>query len=162
MESRWNSGLSSLFINLNHARAANCLLAETLSSLNIDFCMVNEPYFLKNKIVGFPNKFNIIQFKEEPRAAIIICNPKLLFTIFYISREIVAIKLEAHGSCFLILSIYSPPLEDLRDKLQDFEDEPIVIKGDFNAKSSLWSTRNTDERGQFLLDFLSRTGASHK
>ncbi|GBM54901.1 hypothetical protein AVEN_77812-1 [Araneus ventricosus] len=64
----------------------------------------------------------------------------------------------------LLLSIYSPPSEDISITLQQIEDclniqhDGVILAGDFNAKSPIWGGTQEDERGKDLADFAFSRG----
>lgn len=156
--------LRFLSINLQHAKAANFALAQYLIKHCIDICLINEPYFLQGTIPGFPNNFRIENDAVEPRSAIIITCNDIYYKKKHVTKDIVSIAIELTNKDELVLiSAYSPPSEDLSDKLLRVETvinsnfgKSMLIYGDFNAKSSAWSPRRTDERGDTLLEFTAR------
>ncbi len=61
-------------INLQHAYTANCLLSKKFSDDKFDFGLIQEPYFLENKIKNISSGELIYKSdgSRPPRAALII------------------------------------------------------------------------------------------
>ncbi|GBN31382.1 hypothetical protein AVEN_12453-1 [Araneus ventricosus] len=105
----------------------------------------------------------IVEDCEDMRVSLIVkgkFNPKLKKnSAFCTAGE----KIELSGEKFLMISIYCPPSEELGENINEittlllrFPQEKIVILDDFNAKSSIWDPRNTDERENIVHDLINQ------
>lgn len=86
------SKLSSLhfgLINLNHSRPATALLNQDILANHLDLVCVTEPYYTDMGVANFTLSFKIVAIKTKPRAAIIIINNDINYTI--IAEYILAI-----------------------------------------------------------------------
>ncbi|GIY79612.1 RNA-directed DNA polymerase from mobile element jockey [Caerostris darwini] len=98
-------------------------------------------------------------FHSSPKAAIII-KSSISSQILLNSQEAVIIMAQLLNKFHLIISIYCPPGKNLEASLEiikpfilKYADIPILLLGDFNAKSRVWGQRDLDERGSSLLAF---------
>ncbi|GIX76034.1 RNA-directed DNA polymerase from mobile element jockey [Caerostris darwini] len=78
--------------------------------------------------------------------------------LVFCNQEMVIIKAQLGDHDTLLISTYCPPNKDLdinlgiiRAHIHNNMQCPIVLLGDFNAKSRVWGQRNLDERGSKLL-----------
>ncbi|GIY78163.1 putative 115 kDa protein in type-1 retrotransposable element R1DM [Caerostris darwini] len=149
-------------LNLGNARAAMAFLNNSFAEHDYDFFSLNEPYSFQDKITNIPKTYKIAAFHSSPKAAIAI---KAAFNSqsIHITREVVVILAKIHNTDFLLASIYCPPssnievnLNSLIPFLNKYSETPMIILGDFNAKSRVWGQRNLDERGSKLLMFCNQ------
>lgn len=150
-------------VNLNHARAAASVLEHDVLSLGLDMIGITEPYFYNDQICGRPPGFIQVAYPNEPRAALFI-KSQIHFVTLLAERDLVALSTSWNERELLVICGYCPPsasLEDFLVRLENFclkfPAHPLVLMGDFNAKSSAWSPRPTDDRGRILLEFIHRT-----
>lgn len=153
--------LRAAFINLNHARAANDQLCHDLIGNNIDIAGVNEPYYTKNGIVGFPSICDIFAHDDNPRAAIIIHNSRIKVVPLAVNKDDIILSIHWNEVDFLVYCTYCPPSTPISDKITDLENvlvkydnHKIIICGDFNAKSELWGENKMDSRGHELINLI--------
>lgn len=160
-----DSSIRVAHINLNHARAANLQFGEDLISRSVDWASVNEPYTFEGKIVGIPQKFHSIykiDKERPPRAALLIEN-QYQVTVLTLGRDLVSAEVKLGNEVIEVVSTYCPPSGDLPLHLRDLEAVLAtnttgnkLLLGDFNAKSRIWSPRDTDSRGEILEDFCNQ------
>ncbi|KAL7723838.1 hypothetical protein ACLKA6_002331 [Drosophila palustris] len=117
-----------LQLNLNHCRAAQDLLAQTIRENRIDVAVISEPYAAKEEGVWLQSL--------DGGAGIWSCasTPQQLTQRCYIAPR-------------LSLTEFSSVLEDLAQDTQD--KSPILIAGD-------WGSSRTTPRGSILLDTFAR------
>ncbi|KAF8788627.1 Retrovirus-related Pol polyprotein type-1 like protein [Argiope bruennichi] len=127
----------------------------------VDCICITEPYLYEEQLVGIPNGYNGI-YNSESRTAIIIKN-SIKFIPIQIEKDFIAINCSGENSQTIVISIYCSPSEDLHPNLEKLEktiarfpNYPIIINGDFNAKSPAWGKDKQDERGKNLLGCLNR------
>ncbi|GBL74565.1 hypothetical protein AVEN_176507-1 [Araneus ventricosus] len=149
-------------INVNHARVASDLLENDILKRNYDLVCINEPYFYQNTIGGCPKGYLQIAFNLEPRVAIII-KSTLNFIKIEVERDMAVLSVIWNDMEYIIVNIYCSPSENLDSQIlkleticNRFPNHRIIIMGDFNAKSSAWSPRPTDERGKSVLEFVNK------
>ncbi|GIY45302.1 hypothetical protein CDAR_246031 [Caerostris darwini] len=148
--------------NWNFESTPEAFLNNSFAEHDYDFFSLNEPYFFQDQITNIPNSYKIAAFHSSPKAAIAIKAAYNSQSIL-ISREVVVILAKIHNTDFLLTSIYCPPsnnievnLHSLTPFLNKYSDTPMIILGDFNAKSRVWGQRNLDERGSKLLMFCNQ------
>lgn len=157
-----NLKMSFIHLNLNHARIANSLLGEDVTNQKIEVVSINDPHTREGKIVGLPRQLQVFSKENSdtpPRAAILVKKGvKAMAKI--VTRDLVMIQIEQTDRTLDVISIYCPPSEDILAQLRPLEAALLmdpnngkIIMGDFNAKSSVWSPRSTDPRGEAVIDF---------
>lgn len=145
-ESEYKNSLSILQINLNHSYTATEHLKINQLTLKNQITCIQEPYYVKNKIIGFSTRDTIIQGNIKPRTAIIIHNNKLIdLHIEKTERNIIAIVITTKTEELLLINVYAPPNDDIKETIKEvkeitdkFEHLPTLIVGDFNAKNPVW------------------------
>ncbi|KAF8789510.1 hypothetical protein HNY73_007443 [Argiope bruennichi] len=123
----------------------------------IDCICITEPYLYEEQLVGIPNGYNGIFYESGSRTAIII-KKSFKFIPIQIEKDFIAINCTGDSFQTIIISIYCSPSEDLHPNLEKLEkmfvrfpNYPIIINGDFNAKSPAWGKDKQDEKGKHLL-----------
>ncbi|XP_041632305.2 uncharacterized protein [Drosophila kikkawai] len=140
-----------LQLNLNHCRAAQDLLSQTVFEEEIDIAVLSEPY--KSKAEG------VWQQSADGGAAVWSCGQSPGHLSQRASRPGYArAKVQATTiySCYLAPSLH---IDAFRDILQEIARDargrsPVLIAGDFNAWSTAWGSSKTTQRGTILLDAL--------
>ncbi|XP_015125408.1 uncharacterized protein LOC107047178 [Diachasma alloeum] len=139
-----------LQLNLNHCEAAHDLLMQTVRELKPDLVMISEPYRhldTQSWITDASKKAVIWACRNQPFQSI---------TGEGIHNGFV----KARVSGIYFYSCYAPPSLPL-DEFTDFLDEltedanrhfPVAIAGDFNAWAVEWGSRETNPRGQAILE----------
>ncbi|GBM32828.1 hypothetical protein AVEN_216533-1 [Araneus ventricosus] len=78
------------------------------------------------------------------KAGIIVFDPFLQAMKVFSASNVVGMTFNWGRKNILLLSIYSPPSEDISITLQQIEDcltiphDGVILAGDFNAKSPIW------------------------
>lgn len=154
--------LNLLQINIGECRVAHDLMMATATQIGIDIALVSEP----NKALceGLEGCF----LDQNHRAAIVVTNRNLLITEVG-PADNAGFRWVKVGEV-RIYSVYWRPTktgEDL-NRYVDFLDRletsvrsaegPVVIAGDFNAKSPEWGAPFEDRNGRALTDFMASAG----
>lgn len=141
-------------LNLNHCRAAQDLLAQSVRELRIDVAVLCEQY----RDVDRPGWLS----DSSRRAAIWSCG-SLSPVASRVSSEDGFVRGEVAG--VTIYSCYASPNEPIAS-FHDFlgrlvadirGQHRVILMGDFNAWATDWGSRHTDVRGRALLDALAAT-----
>ncbi|XP_043064710.1 uncharacterized protein LOC122320583 [Drosophila ficusphila] len=137
-----------LQLNLNHCRAAQDLLAQTVRALKIGLAILSEPYASKHDGIWFQN--------SQGGASIWSCSPRpLQIQCRHSGRGFVRAKVGSLTiySCYIAPSVDSQTFGSIVDDiLEDARGRhPIIIAGDFNAWATEWGSRLTNHRGHILL-----------
>lgn len=140
-------------LNLNHCDTAQQLLWQSIRERECDIALLSDPYRVP------ANSRNWLADAKRSVA--------IWVTGQYPIQEAVAaeegfVVAKVHGTFFC--SCYAPPrwtverFGRMLDRLTDVlaGKSPIVVAGDFNAWSTLWGSRETNRRGQDLLEALAR------
>lgn len=136
-------------INLNHAQAAQDLLMQKVLEENVEIAAVQEPWSTTNEDYWFKSR--------KGTAAILWNRGVSQFPCKTVMKGLHTIAVKYRH--FVLVSCYSSPNATQREYeqlLQEIrlvvtqEKNNIVICGDFNAKSPLWSCKIEDHRGKDL------------
>jgi len=144
-----NEIMKFLQINLNHCRAAQELLHQTVAERNIDIAIISEPYKLidSNKYVSnTTNSASVWACSSEP------------FFLDNVSSGAGYARTFFRG--IWVYSCYMPPrwsLQEYGNALDELVEDvrthtPSIVAGDFNAWATEWHSRFTNARGELLLE----------
>lgn len=150
--------------NCNHSYTATEHLKITQEATQTHISLLQEPYYLHDKIIGFSLTDKVIQHHTKPRSAIIIHTKLADIYPAFVTRDIVAVRFTTKTLDFYLISVYAPPHDEIENTLTtlhsliiQFRPIPILIGGDFNAKSTVWGGNTTDHRGTELAQFIIAT-----
>lgn len=140
---------------------------ERLLNTSFDIICAQEPYSFKNI---FSPKTIVIKNNDKFRCATFYKNQnlKILANFEKTNSYFNVADASLGSSSFTLVNCYFPPktdnktqlIECVQNELQHlmelFSNQPTLFVGDFNAKSSFWSSEdeedNTNERGHWFLD----------
>ncbi|KAH9372425.1 hypothetical protein HPB48_016964 [Haemaphysalis longicornis] len=133
--------LQIIQVNLARAYKAIQSLCNFQHDEKIDISLVQEPYTLKNKVIGFPIKHKIVMCNIEPKTAIIVHTENISVFPVHVQPKLVAVKVNTGNREILLRNCYCPPNEGINCEIseieriiQTFSCEEILIAGDFNSK----------------------------
>lgn len=154
-------------INLNNTRAAQDLMTQWTLEREIEICAVQEPWMVYNTDYWYKSKNGLAAIYWNRGVSNIPCR------LVMEGRHIVAVKYRN----FILMSCYSSPnatqdrYEEMLDEIKSTirrENRNIIVCGDFNAKSPMWSSKSENNRGRCLIDLantldlrLLNEGAAH-
>ncbi|KAH9368137.1 hypothetical protein HPB48_018830 [Haemaphysalis longicornis] len=111
-------------------------------------------------MIGFPLKHIISAVSKDPKSAIIVYKNLSMLPAF-IAQNLVSAKITKGNRGILITSCYCPPNGDINTDLSKIEEiiqrhrsVEVLIGGDFNARSQIWGSQTTDERGERVLELI--------
>lgn len=148
--------LSIKQINLGRGREAQDLMMSSAHQKKMDILIISEQYRRKDNCAWFQDKLG--------KAAICVLNSNIIVNKVYEEMEYFVVT---QTKCLRIYSCYfSPSIEVAEfvvalDKLAaDIRksDTPVLIGGDFNAKSPEWGCDVLDRRGEALGEMISCLG----
>ena len=140
-------------------------IKDFLVSKNIDILCINESWLNANQKLKIQN-YDIIRLdriNERGGGVCIIINKKINYQIVSLNtnEEIQVVKIFDQLLCagdFYIVNYYkSPRITEfdplLLSKIADLGDN-VLLLGDLNAHSSMWSSRLTNKAGEQIVDFI--------
>jgi ribonuclease HI len=157
--------IKCLQINLQRSKTATGHLTKFVEEKKIDVLLIQEPYYIDNKVSGFPMSFTVLQTYNNciPKAAIVITNKNIRYIEFitYSSDIMVAANIYVEDKTYLLISLYCSPFNNLQIEL-DFlsnclntlKPENLIISTDSNAKSRVWFSERDDSRGNTINEFV--------
>ena len=162
-------------INLQHAKASTHLLCAQLTKLHTFIALIQEPWVLHQVIQGLTTIPNTqcfyLKSNTKPRAAIVTSSNIMIDPLpLFASSDIVAVFLRPNHSNphpntskpIVIASVYLPIdkpnipdsiLENLVTHCKT-NNLPFLAGCDSNAHNIIWGSKDTNRRGERLLDFL--------
>lgn len=151
-----------LQINIGECRAAHDLMLATASQMDVGVILVSEPN--RTLCKGLDRNF----MDQGGRAAIIVTDEKLLVMDVGTADTLGFRWITIDG--VRIYSCYWPPTRNCADldRFVNFLDRlelsvksaegPVIVAGDFNAKSPVWGGNCEDRNGRVLTDFMASNG----
>lgn len=146
-----------LQINLNRCTAAHDLLEQTACSLGVDVCLVSEP----NRALAGSRGWLV---DGRCDAAIWVANKAIRVAAFGSIEGAAWATLQGGGTTFSCYFSPNRPIEEFQIFLDSLTRQmtsirgPVIVAGDFNAKSPLWGAALWDHRGHDLSDWVSSAG----
>ena len=132
----------------------------------LDVLCLQEPYCYKGKVRGY-NSPNLVKIEPQDgaysRVAAVVNkeNVETLLNVGNQNEHILCFKVISGESAYIIINVYcqySAPLEGFLDKVEtlinSFPSEKLLITMDANAKSELWHSEVTDDKGMLLEEFV--------
>lgn len=147
--------LTVLQINLNHCRNAQLLLEQTAYEQGADVVLVSDPLWAGRDWA----------VDRDGLSALWATNPVFGRTLKMVYSGGGAVVVEAGG--FTLCSCYYPPrlsLEEFEERMEEVGGVirsarlPVVVAGDFNAKSPLWGSKETNTRDEVLEQWAESCG----
>lgn len=163
-------------VNLQRARAASHGAHLFCLQNHVSLLCIQEPYAFVSPhgdptvlpFWGLATKVLHARSSSPITAAIVsFLSPAdhLLLLTHLCTPYLTACEIEVNARLHLLISIYISPQADFREALRvlgrclDFAgDRPVIIVGDFNAKSHTWHSTYTDGRGALLDNFAVQNG----
>jgi hypothetical protein len=157
-----NTPIKFLQINLQHSRAATNNLMKTIED-GIDIICIEEPYVIKNKVIGIPRKYNILVQGEGRNRTVIVINNKMIdsIPIRQLSDEDAVVTEVLYNKFKIIIrSMYFDikrqieyDLNKIKAIMQHAKGTGTILAIDSNARSTTWHDHLTDHSGR-ILEFL--------
>jgi hypothetical protein len=158
-----NTPLKFLQINLQHSRAATNNLMKTIEEEEeeegIDIICIQEPFVIKNKVIGILRKYKtLVQGEGRIRAAIVITN-KIIDSILIrqlSDEDAVVVEVVYHKLKIIIGSMYLQieyDLNKIEAIMQQATGTGTILAIDSNARSTTWHGHITNRRGRILEEF---------
>ncbi|KAJ8910213.1 hypothetical protein NQ315_014504 [Exocentrus adspersus] len=156
-------------INLQHCIAATSLISQQLAAGHTHAVLIQEPWVGQGSVKGLSRKWGHVYVSSDqtPRACIYtskqVTATKLTNFCF---RDLVAIKVTVGRSCYILCSAYlpyespTPPPRQLMELVEWCKSNnlPLIVGCDANAHHTCWGSKDVNQRGQDLLEFLISSG----
>ena len=168
MAANWD--LKVLQINLQHSKGGTAALSRLLHRQEADLVLIQEPYLYKGGVSGLGGtggKLTYARNVKNPRTCIYVKNDiSFLPMVDFCSRDLVTIRLKQHmegssrefvlASAYLPYEVNSPPSQEVRRLVNSCMElkKQLLIGIDTNAHNLVWGSKDTNSRGEYLLEFL--------
>lgn len=151
-------------INAQRSSAAATELEILMSELELDLLCIQEPYQYKNVVRGYnSSKLRVIQPTGiTPWVAAVAVHDKMDVLVHPGNNaHAIYFKIYTQTCNFYLINIYcqhSLPINTFLDFISDIliriGGERFILTLDANAKSELWYSNETDDRGRLLEEFI--------
>ncbi|KAF7489848.1 Retrovirus-related Pol polyprotein from type-1 retrotransposable element R1 [Sarcoptes scabiei] len=152
--------------NLRKSSTATQDLLSNLEHSNTDLILIQEPHTnSNNKIMGFPSSSSMYQANSEiiPKTGIFVNNTSLFTKKIedFSNSWITTIQIHLQQSPLIVSTVYIEPNsissihENLVRKLfKTYENVPLIVSGDFNARHTMWHNRITNKHGEVIYEIM--------
>lgn len=164
------SSFRCIQVNLHHAKGASSVLSRRFAKEQLTVALVQEPWVNNTRVLGLTDSKGRLIYsntQSKPRTAILL-NRVIKFTPIteFIQRDVVAILAEvptANGKQDMVIaSAYFPgDLDDIPPpevcalvRYCKATNKPFIIGCDANAHHTIWASSDTNNRGEYLLEYL--------
>ena len=168
------NSLSFLQINTKKKKIAWDTLISNIHGINNPIILVTEPYTDNKNTIPHIHKDLIPYYHKhnstKPRAAILIhksLDNKCSVIPEFTNKDQTTLKIQHNDKSYIINSTYMDINENIPPpqltELVNYTDKhklPLIIGTDTNARHKLWGNKDSNSRGEQLLDFISTTGLS--
>lgn len=163
-------------LNARGSRAVTDEIRQLTHEQKLDILLLQEPYCFKNNIQGLgldtktvvdKKRFSKITTAERVKAAIVILNKNInvLKLEQYSNTHCICVEASTSTDSLYIISAYfqhcdsiKPYLDHLDKVIRALKGNRIVLGIDANANSTLWYSKDTDQRGEALEEFIAQHG----
>lgn len=158
-------------VNLHHAKAATAKFTKIILERNIKVALIQEPYLVKGRVAGLSGLKGTLhydKYSNKSRACIYVSKDVSSFQLWnYTSQDMTAVKIKLQDrqmrkdytfvSCYLPYEESNPVSTELASFVTYAEGEHLdfIIGMDANAHHSTWGSSDTNNRGEFLFQFIS-------
>lgn len=143
--------------NLNHARRAQDLFLHTMAERDVGLGVVTEPYQVPANHPGcVVDKAGSVAIKWRGTRG------SSMWSTLEREYGLVAVK----WGRVVVMAVYLPPslnraqfehrLDRISICITRYRTEPVILAGDFNAKSAVWGSRRPDYKGGILVDWAAQ------
>lgn len=152
-------------INAQRSAAVAADLNKYMREKNLDILCIQEPYVYRNRVRGYSSPgLKVIQPNTcLPWVAVVVREDGVqTFHLLHEETEhILSVHIVTNSGSFYLINVYcqfSRPIEPFLKKLECIKNkvggDNMVLVMDANARSELWHSRETDERGRLMEEFL--------
>lgn len=157
-------------LNLGRCQAKSAVLSIWAAQERIDVLALQEPYISRGEVRDLGSGVRVItngSAAEPPAAAVVVLRPGLpvLNLTQFGDSHTVVVEVTCGQDRLYVVSMYcrfsaaiEPFLQRIRSILSALQGKRIVLCLDSNAKSPLWGSVITDDRGRALEDLLTEVG----
>lgn len=145
-------------INLGRSRAAMAEIEKIIKEEKLDIILIQEPYWRPNIKISLGNMIGVIE-EEEVWACNFVINKDIDATLIreFSTNKFVVMKIESGGEEIVIINgyfKYGDGIELYLNKLElvvrKYRGKKVFVAVDANAKSPVWFSGCTDERGELF------------
>lgn len=153
-------------VNADRAKVVMGEVREIIVERKIDVMLLQEPYVVKGKVIGFGSSYRVVQHVrgERPWAAVVIANENIgvmkvqnLCNSHCVCVELMLPDKSRLCVCSLYCQ-YSKGIEQFLEMLRvikrKLRGEKVLVGLDANARSKWWGVDDRDERGMKLEDVI--------
>lgn len=167
-----STGIRMLQLNMRRSAVVTGEVRQLVAKKRLDVLLLQEPHVRKqgagHTFVGLGVGMRVAAVRSQrPWAAVAVCNPQ--FQMVFVSQlsttHCACVEVQAPGLSYYVVSCYFQYSDDIEGHLRHLETvlrtlrgERIIVAVDANARSSLWGSPETDERGAKFEDLVRACG----
>ncbi|XP_023210493.1 uncharacterized protein LOC111613379 [Centruroides sculpturatus] len=159
------NNLRILQINLQQSKAASSEALQMALNRDIDILDIQEPYVVNGKVamLGSGKVLTLSSNNYTTKTGVVIYNKGLTAQLVtqYSNQYYTTVRVDTPWDPLFIISFYCSPDDNLRplldilsQTLDCLKGSPVLLLGDFNAKSHLWHSPVEDPREYLLCEFM--------
>ena len=163
------SGLTIIQINLHHSKSASAVLQKSIAVIHTGISLIQEPWINKDAIRGLGGaSIYCYRYPEAPNpgTCILAKNVNIVPLLDLCFRDLTVASVDLTGIGKLVIgSAYFPhdgashPQEEVHSLVDYCKVRclPLLLGCDANSHHKLWSSTDTNRRGENLVDYLITT-----
>ena len=146
-------GLRVIQCNLNHCRGAQDLLLQCLAEWSIALAVVAEPYRVPDHPRWFGDDGDSVAIywgggEGDPPCSLLERGQGFVAVQW---GSLVVVGCYVSPNC--TLAVFEGYLDEVRDCVRRYLPRPVIVLGDFNARSRAWGDARDDIRGETVLEW---------
>lgn len=139
-----------------------------LNCKHFDISLIQEPYTRhSDTIYGFPINSKLLYHQSQqytPKTCILVSNSRLYVQLLpeFSTKNFTTIKIQLHSLSIIVVNTYLEPdsitqahIHWINNLLLNFDNQPVIISGDMNARHSLWNDTTNNRHGNMLAELIS-------
>lgn len=172
IDPRRSMGIRIVQLNARRSEVVTGEIRELICRKRLDILLLQEPYVKKTDAAhtyfGLGTAARVAAVRSERAwATVVLCNPafQMLFVSQLSTAHCVCAEVQAPGFSFYVVSHYFQHRDDIEVHLRHLDmvlrtlrGKRVIVALDSNAKSALWGSPVTDERGVQLEDLIRASG----
>lgn len=156
---------------INAMRSATVMheIRKVAEEENLDLVCIQEPYTRSGKVLGMPVTSQVVIAGENAMTVVIVFNRDIATTV---NRRLsddhcVCVEIKTKAGSWIIANQYyqfshdaAPHIEKTKKifRIYNTQNNPVLVLADANAKSTVWHSNQTDEKGEEIEIALQELG----
>lgn len=144
-------------LNAERSKAVMSETRKLAEELKLDIICIQEPYTQGGKVLGMPVTSQIVMAGVNPMTVIIVFNRAITTTVNrrLSDEHCVCVEIKSDAGNWILGNQYYQFRDEItihinktKKIFRNYENKPVLVLADLNAKSNLWHSRITDAKGE--------------